>query len=147
MIGTRELKLAIKVLVTGVLLWLAFRKVDLGSVSSDLSALSPLWAFAALLLISLIILSDALLLSSVLRMFERRVPFATALLYSLVGWFFSNVAPSTVGGDIFRGVQLSRVGMPAGAAARVILSIRLLSFATLVAVMAAGFPVALGLIA
>jgi uncharacterized membrane protein YbhN (UPF0104 family) len=146
MIGTRELKLAIKVLVTGGLLWLAFRKVDLGAVSAVLVGLSPLWAAAALLLTSLIILADAILLSVALRMFERRVQFATALLYSLVGWFFSNVAPSTVGGDIFRGVQLSRVGMPAGTAARLILSIRLLSYATLVAVLAAGFPIALGLV-
>src|SRR5438067_8089604 len=141
------LKLAIKGLVTALLLWLAFRKVDLDAFSSVLSGLNPLWAAAALLLTSFIILSDAMLLSGVLRMFDRRVPFATALLYSLVGWFFSNVAPSTLGGDIFRGVQLSRVGVPVGTAARLILSIRLLSFATLVAVMFGGLPVALGLIA
>jgi len=145
MIGTRDVKLAIKCVVTAALLWLAFRKVDLGAVSSVLSGLSLWWAAAALLLTSLIILSDAMLLAGVLRMFGRRVPFATALLYSLVGWFFSNLAPSTIGGDIFRGVQLSRVGVPVGAAARLILSIRLLSFATLVAVMVAGFPIALGL--
>src|SRR4051812_3848837 len=140
------LKFAIKCVVTAALLWLAFRKVDLGGVASVLSGLNPLWAAAALLATVLIILSDAMLLSGVLRMFDRRVPFPTALLYSLVGWFFSNVAPSTVGGDIFRGVQLARVGVPAGAAARLIISIRFLSFATLVAVMAAGLPIALRLV-
>jgi uncharacterized membrane protein YbhN (UPF0104 family) len=139
-------KFAIKCLVTAALLWLAFRKVDLGGVSSVLSGLNPLWAAGALLATVLIILADALLLSGVLRTFGRRVPFPTALLYSLVGWFFSNVAPSTVGGDIFRGVQLSRAGVPAGAAARLIISIRFLSFATLVAVIAAGLPIALGLV-
>lgn len=139
-------KFAIKFLATALLLWLAFRKVDLVGVSDVLAGLSPLWAGMALLLTGLIILTDAVLLSGMLRMFERRVPFATALLYSVVGWFFSNVAPSTVGGDIFRGVQLSRVGMPVAAAARLILSIRFLSFVTLAAVMFAGFPVALGLI-
>jgi uncharacterized membrane protein YbhN (UPF0104 family) len=87
-----------------------------------------------------------MLLGAVMRIFGRRVPLGTALLYSLVGWFFSNVAPSTVGGDIFRGVQLSRVGTPVGAAVRVILSIRLLSLATLVVVMFAGFPIAVGLV-
>lgn len=143
--GQVPLKFAIKCLVTAALLWLAFRKVDLGGVSSVLYGLNPLWAAAALLATVLIILADAMLLSGVLRTFDRRVPFRTALLYSLVGWFFSNVAPSTVGGDIFRGVQLSRAGVPAGAAARLIVSIRFLSFATLVAVMAAGLPIALGL--
>ena len=110
------LKLAIKCLVTAALLWLAFRKVDLGAVSSVLSGLNPMWAAAALLATVLIILADATLLSGVLRTFDRRLPFPTALLYSLVGWFFSNVAPSTVGGDIFRGVQMSRAGVPAGTA-------------------------------
>lgn len=147
MIGTRELKLAAKCVVTAGLLWLAFRRVDIGAVSQALAHLDALWAGAAFLLTSLIILSDAMLLSGVLRMFERSVPFPTALLYSLVGWFFSNVAPSTVGGDIFRGVQLSRVGLPVGTAARLILSIRLISFATLVAVMLAGLPMALGMMA
>ena len=145
MIGTRELKIGAKVAVTAALLWLAFRKVDLVAVGSDLSRLSPWWGAAALLMAGLIILADATLLAGVLRIFGRRLPFGSALLYSLVGWFFSNVAPSTVGGDIFRGVQLSRVGVPAGAAARLILSIRLLSYVTLVAVIATGFPVALGL--
>jgi glycosyltransferase 2 family protein len=140
------LKFAIKCLITAALLWLAFRKVDLGAVSSVLSGLNLSWAAAALLATVLIILSDAMLLSGVLRTFDRRLPFPTALLYSLVGWFFSNVAPSTVGGDIFRGVQLSRAGVPAGTAARLIISIRFLSFATLVAVMAAGLPIALGLV-
>jgi hypothetical protein len=142
-----RLKIAIKCLVTAALLWIAFRKVDVGAVSQALAHLDALWAIAALLLTSLIVVSDALLLSCVLRLFDRRIPYMTALLYSIVGWFFSNVAPSTVGGDIFRGVQLSRVGMPVGAAARLILSVRLLSFATLVLVMFAGFPIALGLMA
>ena len=72
--------------------------------------------------------------------------FGTALLYGIVGWFFSNVAPSTVGGDVFRGLQFSRVGVPIGTAIRIILSIRVLSFVTLVLVIAAGFPIALGLL-
>ena len=142
--GTDSLnvKLAIKCLVTALLLWLAFRTVDLAAVGRLIGDLNPGWAAAAFLLTGLIIVSDAMLLESVLKMFARRIPFRTALLYSLVGWFFSNVAPSTVGGDIFRGVQLSRVGTPVGAAVRVILSVRLLSFATLVAVIIAGIPIA-----
>jgi uncharacterized protein (TIRG00374 family) len=145
MIGRQPLvKLAIKCLVTALLLWAASRSVDLSAISRRLSGIDPAWSAIALLLTGFIIVSDAMLLSAILRLFARRAPFGTALLYSFVGWFFSNVAPSTIGGDIFRGVQLSRVGTPVGAAVRVILSQRLLSFATLVAVMLAGFPLALG---
>jgi uncharacterized protein (TIRG00374 family) len=137
-------KLLIKCLVTAVLLWAAFRRVDLAAIATLLSGTDPAWAALALLLTGFIVVSDAFLLSSVLRMFERRATFATALIYSLVGWFFSNVALSTVGGDIFRGIQLSRVGTPVGAAMRIILCQRLLSFATLVIVMIGGFPLAFG---
>jgi uncharacterized protein (TIRG00374 family) len=141
-----RLKIAIKCLVTALLLWVAFRTVDIAAVASLLSSLNPWWALVALLLTGLIILFDATLLSSVIRLFSRRMPFGTAMLYSVVGWFFSNVAPSTVGGDIFRGVQLSRVGMPVGTAVRIILAVRVLSFITLVGVIAAGLPIALGLL-
>jgi hypothetical protein len=144
MMGRPALKLAIKCLVTALLLWAASRSVDLGAISSRLAGIDPAWCAIALLLTGLIIVSDAMLLSAVLRLFAGRAPFGTALLYSFVGWFFSNVAPSTIGGDIFRGVQLSRVGIPIGAAVRVILSQRLLSYVTLVVVMIAGFPLALG---
>ena len=140
------MKIAIKCLVTTLLLWVAFRTVDIAAVASLLSSLNPWWALVALLLTGLIILFDATLLSSVIRLFSRRMPFGTAMLYSVVGWFFSNVAPSTVGGDIFRGVQLSRVGMPVGTAVRIILAVRVLSFITLVGVIAAGLPIALGLL-
>lgn len=136
-------KLLAKAFITGLLLWVALRSVNVAALSRLLAGVDPGWAALALVLTLLIIMSDALLLSAVLRMFERSMSFRTAFLYSLVGWFFSNVAPSTVGGDVFRGVQLARVGIPAGAAIRVILSQRLLSFATLVLVMASGFPIAL----
>jgi glycosyltransferase 2 family protein len=141
-----RLKLALKCAVTALLLWIVFRKVDIVAVSGVLSGLNPWWALLSLLLTAFIVLFDATLLSGVIRVFAHRMPFGTALLYSLVGWFFSNVAPSTVGGDIFRGIQLSRVGLSIGTAFRVVLAVRVLSFITLVAVIAAGFPIALGLL-
>jgi uncharacterized protein (TIRG00374 family) len=144
--GRGTAKLAIKCAVTVLLLWLAFRTVDVGTVSTLLLGLNWWWAAGALLLTGLLIASDAMLLGAVMRIFGYRVLAGTAFLYSLVGWFFSNVAPSTVGGDIFRGVQLSRVGTSVGRAVQIILSIRLLSLATLVIVMLAGFPIALSLV-
>jgi glycosyltransferase 2 family protein len=144
--GRGAAKLAIKCVITALLLWVAFRTVDVRAVSTLLFGLNWWWAAVALLLTGVLIVSDAMLLCAVMRIFERRVRLGTAFLYSLVGWFFSNVAPSTVGGDIFRGVQLSRVGTPVATAVKVILSIRLLSLATLVVVMFAGFPVAVGVV-
>jgi len=142
-----RVKLAIKIGLTALLLWLAFRAVDLGVLLRLLWSFDPLWLGGALLLTLLIVVTDGLLFASVLRKFDRRLPPATAILYSLVGWFFSNVGPSTLGGDLFRGVQLSRVGIPAGTAFRAVLAMRLVSLATLILVMLAGFPIAVRLIA
>lgn len=139
-------KLALKFLLTAVLLWVAVRSVDIAAVSKLLSGLNPIWAAVAFLLTGLIIATDAILLSSVLRVFGRNLQLSAAFLYSLVGWFFSNVAPSTMGGDVFRGVQLSRAGLPVGQSVRLIIAIRILSFTTLLVVMLGGFPVALHLI-
>jgi uncharacterized membrane protein YbhN (UPF0104 family) len=144
--GRGAVKLAIKGLLTAVLLWAAFRTVELDAVAKLLSGIDVWWGLAALGMTGMIIVADAILLMVVMRIFGRSVSSRTALLYSLVGWFFSNVAPSTVGGDIFRGIQLSRLGTPVRVAVRVILAIRLLSLATLVLVMFAGFPMALGLV-
>lgn len=140
------MKLALKFLLTAVLLWVAVRSVDIAAVSKLLSGLNPIWAAVAFLLTGLIIATDAILLSSVLRVFGRNLQLSAAFLYSLVGWFFSNVAPSTMGGDVFRGVQLSRAGLPVGQSVRLIIAIRILSFTTLLVVMLGGFPVALHLI-
>ena len=138
-----RVKLAIKLLVTALLLWMAFRAVDLSAIPPLLASFNPLWAAAALFLTLLIVVADGLLLVSVLRVFDQQAALRTAMLYSLVGWFFSNVAPSTVGGDIFRGVQLSRAGIPVGTSVRAVLAIRLLSLSALVIVMLAGVPIAL----
>ena len=144
--GRVRVKLAIKLLVTAFLLWVALRAVDVTVVTDVLSSPNPLWVAAATILTLLIITADGLLLATVLPMFDRHVPVRTAMLYSMVGWFFSNVAPSTVGGDLYRGVQLSRAGIPVGTAVRAVLSIRLLSLATLILVMIAGLPIAVRVI-
>lgn len=141
-----RVKLAIKVLVTALLLWLAFRAVDPAVLWRLLSSFNPLWLAAAVLLTLLIIVADGMLLASVLRKFDCRVPIVTAILYSLVGWFFSNLGPSTLGGDLFRSVQLSRVGVPVGSAVRAVLAMRLVSLSALVLVMVAGLPIAAQLV-
>lgn len=140
------MKLAIKIMVTAMLLWLVLRTVDVGAVRILLSRLSLWWALLALILTALIILCDAMLFAGVMRILARPIPLRVAMLYSLVGWFFSNIAPSTVGGDVFRGAQLTRLGMGVGSAVRLILAMRVISLAALVLVMGAGLPIALGLV-
>jgi uncharacterized membrane protein YbhN (UPF0104 family) len=139
-------KIAIKALVTAALLWVLFRGVDVAVVWSLLAGIAPAGVALAVGLAGLLVFADAVLFVGSMRMLERRVPLSVSLLYSLVGWFFSNVAPSTVGGDLFRGVQMSRLGTPIDVAVRGVVIMRAATFASLLAVMLAGLPVAWDLV-
>lgn len=103
--------LALKLLVTGVLLWFLFRKVDLGPVASRLASLQAGWGMAALA-----VLFGQLLLTGVRWYFVGQligVSFglrsATRLI--LVGQFFNQVLPTSVGGDGVRAWLLTRGGV------------------------------------
>jgi uncharacterized membrane protein YbhN (UPF0104 family) len=137
-----DVKTAIKALVTAALLWLLFRSVDLGVVWTLLAGIAPAGVVLAVGLAGLLVFADAVLFVGSMRILGRQVPLSVSLLYSLVGWFFSNVAPSTVGGDLFRSVQMARLGTPVGVAVRGIVIMRVATFASLLAVMLAGLPVA-----
>jgi uncharacterized membrane protein YbhN (UPF0104 family) len=137
-----DVKTAIKAMVTAGLLWLLLRSIDAGSVWALLSGIAPGGVALALVLAALLVLADAVLFVGSMQILGRQVPLKVSLLYTLVGWFFSNVAPSTVGGDLFRGVQMSRLGTPVEVAVRAVVLMRVATLAALVAVMLAGLPVA-----
>ena len=140
------MKLTIKALVTAALLWLLFRSVDVGAVWALLAGIALAGVVLALVLAGLLVLADAVLFVGSMRILGRDVPLSVSLLYTLVGWFFSNVAPSTIGGDLFRGVQMSRLGTPVHVAVRAVVIMRVATFAALLAVMLAGLPVAWSLV-
>lgn len=103
--------LAFKLVVTGALFWFLFRKVELGPVAMRLGSMQTGWAVAAL-----IVLLAQLLLTGVRWYFVSQLVgagiglwLATRLI--LVGQFFNQVLPSSVGGDGVRAWLLSREGI------------------------------------
>lgn len=103
--------LAFKLMVTGALLWFLFRKVDLEPVAIRLGSMQAGWVVAALA-----VLFGQLLLTGVRWYFVGQIVgagiglrLATRLI--LVGQFFNQVLPSSVGGDAIRAWLLSREGI------------------------------------
>lgn len=139
-------KLLIKCAVTALLFWLIAEKVDLAGMSALLRKAQPFWLAISLGLVFVMTVFDALAFCMIMRIFGHRVRLGPSFLYSLVSWFFSNLAPSTLGGDIFRTVQMQRLGAPLGTALRSVLASRLMSFAALVPVILLGLPIALSLV-
>ncbi len=142
----RRAKFLIKFAITASLFWLIAQRVDLAGMLTLFRKAQPFWLAVSLTLVLAITVLDALSFCTVMRIFGHRVRLVPSLLYSLVGWFFSNLAPSTLGGDIFRTVQMQRLGAPLGTALRSVLAARLMSFAALVPVILLGLPIALNLI-
>lgn len=139
-------KFLIKFAITTLLFWLIAQRVDLASMSALFHKAQPSWLIVSLGLVFAITVLDALTFCTVMRILGHRMRLAPSLLYSLVGWFFSNLAPSTLGGDVFRTVQMQRLGAPIGTALRSVLAARLMSFAALVPVILLGLPIALSLV-
>ena len=142
----RRAKLLIKCVVTAFLFWLVADAVDLSRMSALLGKARPGWLLASLALALAITALDAFTFCIVMRILGHRMRFETSFLYSLVSWFFSNLAPSTVGGDIFRTAQMQRLGVPLGTALRSVLTARMMSFVTLIPVILLGLPIALSIV-
>ena len=102
------LRLAVGILALGLLLW----RVDVSEAREALRGAHVPWLGAALLAqlgskTCWILRWDALLTPS-----GNRRPFLELLRYVLIGLFFNNFLPTSVGGDVVRGVELSRSGVP-----------------------------------
>ena len=97
----------------------------------------------ALLLILAMIVADAAFLQSVLGSLGHQFSFGTAILYSFSSAFFGAFGLAWTGADIFRAAQLRRVGIGTETAIRAVVTTRLMSFVSLLAVIACGLPIVL----
>lgn len=103
--------LALKLLVSLVLLALIAQGIDLGGVGGMVLALTPAWAAAAVLSLAGIVLVSAFRWWLVIDAIGVRQPFRRILCLMFIGNFFTQVLPTSVGGDALRIWQLSRFGV------------------------------------
>ena len=106
----RLLSFVVKAAVSVLLLYLSLRRVDLGSVGQRLGGLDLRWIALVVTGLCFQILLGALRWREIATICGARLPSTTALRYSFIGQFFSQVLPSTVGGDAARIWLLARGG-------------------------------------
>ncbi len=138
MSGKLILKIAAAVLILGVI---ALR-VDFAAAFRQIAGADPLWLAAAIGASLLIIVADAAFWSLSMRPVGLKMEFRAALLFGLVSWFFINIAPSTVGADLFRVAQMRSAGATTERSIRLVAAARLMSFAALMPVIGFGLPYA-----
>lgn len=133
--------LVLKLLVTGSLLVWVFHKVDVGPLAARLGHLHTGWGLAALA-----ILFGQLLLTGIRWYFVGQlvgagigVGLATRLI--LIGQFFNQVLPSSVGGDGVRAWLLSREGISIKHALVSVICDRAAALVLLVVIVACTMPI------
>lgn len=136
----KRLPLALKFLVSGLLIWFLLANVDLDAAKERVLAIAPgMVALAtAIFLVQLVI--GAMRWRAVLDAIGAPLPFARAVRFFFIGAFFSQTLPSSVGGDAVRIYKTWRAGLTLGAAVNGVMLERIAAVVALVALVAATQP-------
>ncbi len=130
------LSLAVRIAVTGLLLWYVFGKVDFAALAARARDFSTVLLLAIPIVLTQVALA-ALRWGTVIRAIHAPVGFGTVLPLTFVGMFFSQALPSAIGGDAVRIWHVYRHGLSLRAAFNSVLLDRLVAMAALLLVMLA----------
>jgi uncharacterized membrane protein YbhN (UPF0104 family) len=106
----RILLSAVKILVSGALLYLALRKVDLTELLSRFTATSLFWIGVAIAVTFLQIFVGVLRWREVSAECGAPLELGRAMRYNVIGSFFNQTLPSAIGGDAVRLWLVARAG-------------------------------------
>lgn len=101
---------ALRLLVSAALLYLVLRKAPLHELWTQVQEANVLWLLAAFAVNSAGNLFGAWRWQLLLRSQGRTIPIPYLFGSYLVGLFFNNVLPSSIGGDVFRATGARRKG-------------------------------------
>jgi len=142
----RALSFLIKAAVSILLLYLSLRRVDLNSVEQRLSAVDLRWIAFVVAGMVVQILLGALRWREIVTTCGATLSSAMALRYAFIGQFFSQVLPSTVGGDAARIWLLARGSAGWSAAIYSVLIDRVVGVSALAILVVACLPWTLNLV-
>lgn len=133
----RHLGTLLKLVISLGLIAFVLTRVHLPVLTAHLLAANLWWVGLAMVIFWLAMTINAIKWWVLLRSQAIAVPFRALLNYTFVGFFFNNVLPANIGGDLMRGYGLARpTERPAAAAASVVLD-RLIGLAAYMSVAAA----------
>jgi glycosyltransferase 2 family protein len=143
----RWILLAVKLAISGGLLYWAFRSVDLGAVGGHLARVDAVWIAAALAALAAQIAVAGQRWAWIATKLGAPLARARAIRYSAIAAFFNQALPSTVGGDAMRVWLLGRAERHWKVAIYSVIVDRVAGVGFLAVVVAACLPWSLELIA
>src|SRR5215472_11072200 len=135
-----------RVLVSLALLYLALRGINLAAIQARLSQINLLWIGFAVLVTILQIFLGALRWREISDLCHAPLSDLRAFRYNMIGSFFNQTLPSSIGGDAVRLWLVNRTGAGWRAATYSILTDRAVGLIALALIIVASLPWSYGMI-
>src|SRR5258708_25247394 len=139
--------LSVRILVSLALLYLALRGINFTLIQSRLSQINLGWIALALLVTVVQIFIGALRWREISQLCQAPLTDLQAFRYNMIGAFFNQTLPSSIGGDAMRLWLVNRTGAGGRAATYSILTDRAIGLIALALIIAASLPWSYGMIA
>ncbi|MBI08826.1 MAG: hypothetical protein CMM55_04810 [Rhodospirillaceae bacterium] len=138
------LKIAIKIAISAALMGWLLSKIDSSALSEGLSQTSLYVLISAFIILLALSVAQTCRWVLVARTMGVRLTFLKAWSISLIGLFFNQTLPSSIGGDAVRVWRLKRAGFQVGLSIRTVLLDRLVALFGLVVIATIGLPALMG---
>ncbi len=129
-----------KIVVSLALIWIVVRAFDMKGVFHYLLQVDPGTILLVLLCALCVVPLHTLRWMIAVEASGKQIPFGTAMQIVLIGHFFNQTLPSSVGGDAVRIWCASRAGLEVGEAVRTVVADRGISLVGLLLLVGAGLP-------
>jgi hypothetical protein len=143
----RILILSARILVSLALLYLALRGINFAAIQSRLSQINVGWIALAVLITVVQIFLGALRWREISERCQAPLTDMQAFRYNMIGAFFNQTLPSSIGGDAVRLWLVNRTGAGWRAATYSILTDRAIGLIALALIIVASLPWSYGMIA
>ena len=143
----RILLSAIKILISAALLYFSLRKVDLHDLAARFNLESLLWTGLAIAVMFVQIFIGVLRWREISAECGVPLEIRQAMRFNLIGTFFNQTLPSSIGGDAVRLWLVNRTGAGWRAATYSILTDRAIGLIALALIIVASLPWSYGMIA
>jgi uncharacterized membrane protein YbhN (UPF0104 family) len=134
------LLLSAKILVSGGLLYLALRGIDFNTALARLSQINPVWMVLAVVVTLVQLALGAIRWNEIAHACKAPLGFALAFRFNMIGAFFNQTLPSTIGGDAMRLWLVGRAGHGWRAATYSVLVDRAIGLIALAIIIVASLP-------
>ncbi len=136
----------LKLAISAVLIWLLVRNRDLGGLAREVLAVEPLALGAAAAGLCALLLPQALRWSAVLQAMGYPRGLRVSLPLTMIGLFFSQTLPTSIGGDGVRAWELHRDGLAMSSAVSSVLIDRAAGLLGICLLVTATLPLLWGLV-